>query len=644
MRMPSINKIFAATAIIMLAVLAIAPLKDRFAEWRGWQSRYNAYVNTLPVKVKQAEPGLKQIWARDLGRIDRCVTCHLGIDEPALAKAPEPFRAHPKIPHHIEDFGCTACHGGEGVATTFNGARGAEHTADHPFIPLNMIEAGCGRCHKEATVDGAPLLNKGRALLAKYKCAGCHNLPGTEKPHEPPLMNLGTKTNRDWLVRWLEKPRAWDPATSMPTFMLTRDDASAVADYLMTQKHAMELDSLPTSTTAADKLVEEGEKVFNTARCISCHAINGRGGHLAVDLGKAGSKLNPVWTYNYIRNPKRFFPGVGMPRYRFSVAEAFALTMYIKSVFVDPDAGSDTVPIPAAKGFASVEHGRELVTKFNCAGCHGGGAESAGPDLTNIGNKPVEEIEFAQTPIEHSLVSYLDEKLRAPRSFGTATRMPSFSLMPDERRALSTALLANTTGDVPASFVRAAQPVKQLEAQGTFGKLARDLACTSCHVINGAGYLLATDLSAEGSSAHQDWIKGYFSVPYSLRPILTERMPNFYLPDSEATTLTNYLTSVMVRDSLDAPIPAGDTTEGHKLYVERFACNACHQIGGRGGYVGPPLDGLSKRLKPGWVYRYIKNPRALRANTIEPQQDVTDSEAASLTAWLMTLHPMESTR
>src|SRR5437667_2214173 len=53
-------------------------------------------------------------------RVDRCTTCHLGVDQKTYADAPQPFKTHPNLdlflasssPHPTESFGCTTCHSG----------------------------------------------------------------------------------------------------------------------------------------------------------------------------------------------------------------------------------------------------------------------------------------------------------------------------------------------------------------------------------------------------------------------------------------------------------------------------------------------------------------------------------------------------
>ena len=46
--------------------------------------------------------------------------------------------------------------------------------------------------------------------------------------------------------------------------------------------------------------------------------------------------------------------------------------------------------------------------------------------------------------------------------------------------------------------------------------------------------------------------------------------------------------------SLDRP---GDPAIGARLFSEK-RCQQCHSIGGKGGAVGPPLDGFSRYTSP----------------------------------------------
>jgi nitric oxide reductase subunit C len=69
----------------------------------------------------------------------------------------------------------------------------------------------------------------------------------------------------------------------------------------------------------------------------------------------------------------------------------------------------------------------------------------------------------------------------------------------------------------------------------------------------------------------------------------------------------------------------------------KYQCQACHTIGGSGGYVGPNLNNAGNWLTPAWIDAWLRDPQALQADTIEPKRNFTDDEIRALTAYLMTL-------
>ncbi|MEK6571413.1 MAG: c-type cytochrome, partial [Bacteroidota bacterium] len=431
-------------------------------------------------------------------------------------------------------------------------------------------------------------------------------------------------------------------------FPFTHEEANVLADFLMTFKsfpNDVELEPLPKVLSSAsgahrEKLIEIGSTRFREARCISCHSINGKGGYVATELGKVASKVSGEWLYSYVKNPKRLQPDVEMPRYRFSETDLEGVLAYVQSEFVDYDTQEQpqhtTDPAYHEKGLA-------LFKKYNCSGCHELSgmkrAEELGPDLTFIGSKKLYEIDFGQSDIQQTLPSYLFTKLREPRVFSSTMKMPSYEFTDEEARAIAVALLGNTNENIPEEFKIRPKVQSTYAPQGEFGKLAADLACFGCHSMFGRGRLVATDLTLEASQARGKWIEGYFRVPYSLRPILTERMPNLFLPDAEIKILVEYMEKVFIADSLEREIRADDAmiSKGKTLYYEKYACQACHQINLKGGYVGPALDKAGVRLKPGWVFLWLKNPQAFKPESIEPNNSLSDQDAEALTAYLMSL-------
>ncbi|RMI13308.1 MAG: cytochrome c [Calditrichaeota bacterium] len=650
--MERLRKTYAITSVLFLAILAVSPLKDYLREWRAIQTEFNRYIEKLPQRVKPAPIALQQIWARELDRVDRCITCHLGVSNSRLRQAPQPFRTHPRIPHDFEKFGCTICHQGQGAATDFDDAHLASEFWDQPVLPNRYLESSCGRCHIGETLAATPTLNRGRKLIEELSCAGCHRLPrGYRKSFAPTLDGIGAKVvNRNWLVRWLKNPREIQPRTRMPNFLLSDEEAEILADFLMSFKtfpNGVQLEPLPPvyhQRKEDEDFIALGRTRFREARCVSCHTVNGRGGHLATDLGKVASKATAIWIYNYLKNPRRLQPEVEMPQYGFTDEEVAAITAYIESEFVEWEAPEETPEAhpPAPDFFA---RGIALFNYYNCGGCHTLSSEKVtlnmGPDLTGIGSKRLYQIDFGTASIPHTLHDYIKAKIASPRSFGAHTRMPVFPLNEADQEAITTALLSHRTDPLPMKFMRVTAPPEPFRPQGELGKIFRKYSCLKCHSIRHTGGNIAPDLSIVGSQLKREWVENYFKLPYTLRPIVTERMPNLFIDRHEIQVLTDFFYTMLIDDrlTLDAPLDTSEAAieRGRGLFWEKYGCQSCHILGGKGGYVGPPLDNVGDRLQPGWLYHYLLDPLRYKPDSVEPRTGMTREEARDLTAYLMSL-------
>ena len=650
--MNRLRKTYLITAILFLAILAISPFKDYFSEWRAVQRDYNRYIQKLPQKVKPTPLVLKQIWVPKLNRIDRCITCHIGIDDGKLSNAPLPFRSHSQIPHDLATLGCTICHNGQGLATNFSDAHLPSAFWDKPVLPAQYLESSCGRCHINENLKLTPALNRGRQEINELNCIGCHDLyGGYKKSFVPSLNGIGNKVlNTNWLRHWLKNPREIQPMTKMPNFQLSNKEVEILSDFLMSFKNfpnGVKLDSLPeiyVKNKNSDDFIHLGKTRFSEARCISCHAVEGKGGHLAPDLAKIASKATAVWIFNNIKNVHLLQPGVEMPQYGFSTEEIAAVTAYMESEFVDRDSPTDTIAVqqPLANFF---EPGIALFNQYNCGGCHdlstGKVSFNRGPDLTSIGSKKIYQIDFGTTHIPHTLYDYIDAKIRSPRSFGGSARMPEYHLNNSDNQAITAVLLSWQNEPLPREFVRTVPAQTKYDPQGNVGQIIQKYSCLKCHTIDKTGGTIAPDLSVVGSQLQQKWVESYFKIPYSLRPLMEERMPNLFINKGEIETLTDYFYKVLINDSLsienDWDNSAEAITRGQGLFREKYGCQSCHIVGGNGGYVGPPLDKTGNRLQPGWVYRWLLNPQKYKPETLEPRAGLSESEAKDLTAYLMSL-------
>jgi mono/diheme cytochrome c family protein/cytochrome c551/c552 len=647
--MNKLRIIYGITAIVCLLVLAISPFKDYFSEWRRVQKNYNRYIEKLPQKVKPVPIALQQIWARKLNQVDRCIVCHTGITNSQLANAPQPYRNHPAIPHDMEEYGCTICHQGQGLATNYKDAHLPSEFWDKPVLPNRYVESSCGRCHLYENLELTPALNLGRQEVNEQNCAGCHDLPARySKSFIPSLDGVGTKViSRSWIKRWLTNPGETQPQTKMPDFMLSQKETDILTDFLMSFKsfsNDVKLDSLPEiflKNKSKDDFIALGKTRFSVARCISCHAVEGKGGHLAPDLVNIASKATPQWIYNYIMNCKKLQPGVEMPQFGFSTEEGAEVTAYIESEFVDFNIKPDTTSHQLPADF--FEQGIALFNHYNCGGCHSLSSDKVstnrGPDLTSIGSKRIYQIDFGTSGIPHTLYNFLEAKINTPRSFGESARMPKYRLDKTHVESITAALLSFRSEPLPSEFIRSSSPPEEFNPQGNTGSIIKKYSCLKCHTINRTGGTIAPDLSYVGSQLQREWTEQYFKIPYSIRPIVEERMPNLSISGDEIRTLADYFYTVLVNDSIEVENNINESEvspqRGRELYYEKFGCQSCHILEGKGGYVGPPLDDSGNRLQPGWIFKWLMNPQKYKPGTLEPRSGMTRAEARDLTAYLM---------
>ena len=203
----------------------------------------------------------------------------------------------------------------------------------------------------------------GKTIFAA-RCASCHNISGPApktfegvlKRKAPDLFYAGSKFKRAWLVLWLRKPtiirrsgvmflhnivnvagkdRVRKDRIKPCASRLTRNEAVAVADYLMTLKDR----SMKTGVVDATKKIRKSKALLLFSKrlpCIGCHTIKfGKrvmGGISGPDLRGAGQRLNPDWVYARIGNPQYWDPKTWMPRIRMSHRKRELLSLFINSM------------------------------------------------------------------------------------------------------------------------------------------------------------------------------------------------------------------------------------------------------------------------------------------------------------------------
>ena len=645
---PGLMLAFGLLSLALVATVVWAVVKESRAEWRVWQARDRA-LDGSSGSEDEDPPGLRQIWLPGLDRVDRCTSCHLGIATPERRDASQPFRAHPGRwleTHRPDRYGCTACHGGQGEATTH---RGAAHQAipdwPEPMASRELMEARCGTCHKERRPKGADWLDRGRALMADRNCVACHEVPGHDvaEVRTPRLDGLPLKVSPAWLRGWLKKPKGYLPKSRMGDFRLSERDVEALTAFLLQPRPSPPLD--PVDWSKAD--AEKGGEVFRGARCVTCHEVNGRGGTLAPALTHVGAKASRDWLYSWIRDPHRFQPRTLMPRFRFTDEQVRDLAAYLSSEYGEAPEGFEAND--AAPSAALADEGRSVFEKRGCYSCHELEGFPAlariGPKLAAIGDRVLEPLPLVARGIRPTLPNWLFTKVSGPERVLEAARMPTFGFAEDEAAAVTVALLSLRAKEVPAALTTR-DPVRAADVpQGEFGVLVRRYRCLSCHTLGGAGHLTASGwplstvrLDRIGSQLTREHLERYIAKPYGVRVALPERMPHLNVAPEEAQALAAHLSTVMVDDALESKVPTDAATVARgKQLADRHGCVACHIVGNGGGYVGPELNGSGTRLKPGWTVAWLLEPERWKPGTLEPDRGLTRPEAEALAAYVLSL-------
>ena len=62
----------------------------------------------------------------------------------------------------------------------------------------------------------------------------------------------------------------------------------------------------------------------------------------------------------------------------------------------------------------------------------------------------------------------------------------------------------------------------------------------------------------------------------------------------------------------------GDAARGEASFNKR-SCAFCHTLNGRGGNLGPDLTNVKERRSGEWLFKWLKDPHALKPDTIMPR-------------------------
>lgn len=477
-------RVLALLSVVFVIVLASAPLRPFFSEWRGVQKRYNELaakqgVAAIPI-------GVKQIWKPDLEVTDRCVTCHLGMGAaPALDGDPL-FKAHPPIPHDPKEMGCTVCHSGQGRATTKEAAHGHVSFWDEQMLTGKHLSAGCGTCHNSVPVATSKELNRGRFLLDSLDCIGCHQIDNRGRGDAPNLSYGGLKGYQaDWYATHLAKTESDATGKWKASFSeIKPEDLAAIEGYLKTRVGA------PRIVEAQALAMERG--------CLGCHKVQGRGGDEGPALDTVGRKPAGDLNFDHLPGEKTFInymrrhlmdpagvvPGSLMPGQIEKPEEADLLTSWIlflrgremparmmpKDRLRREVMGEKPAPMTGSRLFAAY-----------CSACHAPDGKGRNYGSMEIRFPAIGSPDFLDLASD----SFIEETIRGGRP---GRRMPAFAanLTPDEIKLLVGHLRSLAPArDAAVEVPRTDWSIGTGDAAA--GRNLYNRNCAGCHGQNGTG-------------------------------------------------------------------------------------------------------------------------------------------------------------
>lgn len=626
-------------------------------------------INAAKTKIERAESSPIRIhqvmlnnfdrsnFAIPKARIDRCQTCHGGWKDETMEDAPQPFTKHPlpellKI-HDPELFGCTPCHRGQGPALKTGMAHGPDdHYWEWPLLKGKEVYASCQSCHSnQSFVKFGDRINKAKQLLGESGCFGCHEIKGfTDMPKiGPELNNMAAKTSAEWLFRWVRNPKDYNPHTRMPNFKFNDEQAAAITAFLWNT--SMSSTYRPQRKISAGGNAARGKDLVGAIGCKGCHVVEddkrmrdarGFSYDVAPELTRAGSKLDPDWMFEWVKNPRHFRPTTRMPSLRLTDQEARDIVAYLSTLRDDRQFEQKQLVLDNSE---TIRQGEKLIREYGCSGCHAiSGMEKEGRvsvALSNFGRKRVDELDFGDTKreeIPHTWDDWTYNKLKNARVYTTdriISKMPVFSFADSEIVALRT-LLRGMTKEGPEPEYHQAYD-KRWQAIEAGRKLTEFYNCINCHQIEEVGGSIKATLDdeglappfllPEGSKVQEAWLHEFLKSPSTIRPWLDIRMPTFALSDSEITTISKYFLAlhkqeIQLRDYKAFQPDPKFVAVGQRLFTD-LQCLSCHYTGkipeGKSpADLAPNLALARTRLKPEWISEWIARPDSIVPGTRMP--------------------------
>ena len=353
--------------------------------------------------------------------------------------------------------------------------------------------------------------------------------------------------------------------------------------------------------------IAKGIALFEGLGCFGCHETKGfgvdRNSMIGPDLTEIGSKVNPGWLLEWLKNPKHFRPSTRMPDFRLEEEDAMAITSYLWQNSEGFEPGE-----PQVFDEETIGEGAYLYESIGCLACHSELEEDGrihGPNLSRIGDK--------------SNYEYLVSWLLAPKAHQPKTKMPDMKLDEEDAKYVASFLMSLKSEEEGYEDLTGSEWLNDKETARKGEELVGQYGCFGCHKIMGMEGMgkIGVELDEVGSkhihlfdfgllekeilegvglhNAHENiskarraWFAEKLSDPRQFdegrykRPKDRLKMPDFGLSAEEIESLTILLTG-MREGELPENYIAELTDEKRyliegKKVIDKYNCMGCHQF------------------------------------------------------------------
>lgn len=299
------------SSLLCLAALVYAPidtflLQEYHVHQRAYRERLVELAETDGERALAAKYSIevRQVVLPELRRIDRCVSCHVALEDPRMEHDENPLKAHPGtylIDHDIRKIGCTVCHDGQGRALMKKDAHAISgEWWDKPLLSPPFIQANCMRCHDVGNLPGLEMAKRGKDLFLGSGCLGCHKVRGQGGQLGPDLTNiadasphtkrpvtleaefeagqLNGNVNLAYIFESIRAPGAQPDISAMLDFEFSVEDALALTVFLKgLSKREIPASYLASRGEGQQNEILRGRALF-AKYCSACHNKEGKGG------------------------------------------------------------------------------------------------------------------------------------------------------------------------------------------------------------------------------------------------------------------------------------------------------------------------------------------------------------------------------